>query len=292
MPSTTLATAQESLPALDASLRIVTELAHAGNADALSETRIQADAHRLYAERAGHHERARHFAILKLVAEAGLGVLSYEHSDALKAAVPSGNASDWRALAAAAERRQLLHFLEDHKNLSTTNVAAHLRWEGWTTVQRHRLGVKSGPESVKWGIARRIIKEKGIDPASIPLDASAVRAQRSREVAASRRMQDLQIARRKADLERMRAAVRKASWRRGQKVSNAFGLFRRAYQSLDQERAATDNDMEREYIDLALAAMDRAEECIAIALGIHPPPEDDRTTTIGPTVKLVVDNRA
>lgn len=292
MTGVTVDARAESLPSLQEACTRVVDLAHAGECAQLAEARSQADAHRLYEERASHRERSRHFAILKLVAEAGLGILSFEHPEVIAASDVRGPRTDWRSLAAAAERGQLLNFCEREQNLSTTNVALRLRWEGWTTVQRHALGIKSGAESIPWPRAREIAKRRGMDLTAIPHDAAAVRGQRDRDAAASKRMQRVYEAERREEREAVRRATRRAAERQGQKTSIAFGLFRRAYQALDAARAEATDDYEREFIEHALGSMDRAEEEISIALGVQPEPawriaSRSRSGTAGAEVRLL-----
>lgn len=98
----------------------IAELVQEGDSDRLADTRAQADAHRLYEERAGAIDRAQVFAQIKLLAEAGLGALSFDdyptlavgsYPDGVKIGphlLPVVTVKRWRILAHAQERGVLL----------------------------------------------------------------------------------------------------------------------------------------------------------------------------------------
>jgi hypothetical protein len=66
------------LPHLDVAVEDVKRLVLVCDDGLLDEARRRAEAYALYEKRAGNFERERHFAILRLLAEAGLGILSFD----------------------------------------------------------------------------------------------------------------------------------------------------------------------------------------------------------------------
>lgn len=122
------------------------------NGGALTEIRAKAEAQALFEKRAGYTEREQHFAKLRLLAEAGLGVLSFNGSVEIDGV---DNQQKFRILASAFERGKLLEECEllvsespdrtgrtgrPSSPLSLSTVARHLRDRGYTHASVKSLG--------------------------------------------------------------------------------------------------------------------------------------------------------
>jgi hypothetical protein len=118
--------AQDLTEALQKAEASIASLVEERDAEQLSDVRSAADAQRLFEERSGANERAVVFAKIKLLAEAGLGALTFIDYPTLRAdfKYPDGvrigketirpnTARRWRLLAHAQERGLLLPVIDD-----------------------------------------------------------------------------------------------------------------------------------------------------------------------------------
>jgi hypothetical protein len=134
----------------------IASLVEAREAEELSEVRSAADAQRLFEERSGAGERMLVFTKIKLLAEAGLGALTFIDYPALRAdfkypdgvkvgkeKIPPSTARRWRTLAHAQERGLLLGIIDElaahDQPLGTGNVADECGRRGVAGVQAKTL---------------------------------------------------------------------------------------------------------------------------------------------------------
>lgn len=240
----------------------------------LSEARAKAEAASLWAKRAKHAEEERHFGKLRVIAEAGLGVLSLDGFD-----VPE-NAYDvkrWRVLAAAFERRQLLSCCDNGTN--TTSVVKEVRRRGLVYVPPSALSPHAPywTKSCSWFSARLICRQHNIDPASLPPDVSFNENvnKRRRELAAQR-SEDAAKWRALRRSRRIGKALREGK----PDFGSAYGHIREALDDLG--RVSTDGMPPhlKTHLNRAFAALYEAEDSIAACgkldsfgdgIGIPPP---------------------
>lgn len=256
-----------ALPDLDRAQGTIDALVEAGAAETLDEARRQSEANALYERRAGYAERADHFARLKILAEAALGVLSFADSSVVE---PAARRTQWRALAAAFERGTLLavcdQLVSQGRTLATDVVAAAVRAEGYTYVQGKALGCR---QAVPWARARGLAREQGVPAESLPVDKVHLQERYDRAAEHSRFMRRAFAARER--LERMQAQKARAAAARatGPQISTAYGLLRRSLQALHDAQAEIPNPADRRQLGYAILRLYDAEEHIAVALGLR-----------------------
>lgn len=261
------------LPSLkDAQAQVVVLVAD-GAAGILDEARRQAEAHALYEKRTTSQERANHYSKMRLLAEAGLGVLSFDDPAVVK---KSFQRTAYRALAAALERGRLLDLCEGrsgigwHQTLGTERMAGVVRDHGLTHVPGEALDTRG---SVPWVVARVLARDLGIAPSTLPTDDGPSR----RRVAAARAQSDRMHALYRAAERERRAKLTKdlikAANSRGPRTDIAYGLLRRALQALDASLQESTGE-DREWLESAMEQMYEAEERVGKALRLIPPDEN------------------
>ena len=252
------------LPELAARVeRLIDELPPGDAADELIAARAKAEAASLWAQRTKHAEGERHYGKMRLLAEAGLGVLS------LNGHAVDGNVNQvklWRVLAAGFERGKLLQCSE--KSTVLADVASEVRRRGLMFVPFKALKNKWGNsphsrkhESWRWSEARVVCREQGIDPKTLPPDTRRVEAEsENRSAAALQRSQD---AERFREQTRRRRIMRAAS---GSGVEETYGFIRQALDALG--RVPTDDIPihRKSALNDAFAHLHKAEDAIAEAL--------------------------
>jgi hypothetical protein len=235
--------------------------------EALDEVRRQAEAHSLYEQRAGHADRARHFSVLRLLAEAGLGAISFDSPEL----VPRGKRGNWRSLAAALERGRLLEICEATERLGTEAASYEVRRRGWSRVSPECFGRSSDLGPIPWGIARRLAREKGIAFESLPSCAAEVRREQANREAAARSARARQAAWETAEREKLRELTTRAAKEHGAGIDSAYALLRRTIQALDEARAGFAG-ADQEPVDDAMHTLYRAEDLLGVALRVRDDP--------------------
>jgi hypothetical protein len=263
------------LPDLDDVAGQIAHLIEEGEGAALDEIRRRAEALMLYENRKRNAESERHFAKLRLLAEAGLGSLSYDDPTVIKS---EAERAAWRSLAAAFERGKLLSICDEippsprgrDRSLATQSVASEIRDAGLTCVPGRFLG-GSAP-TVKWIVARRIIRERGLDAHQAPPDRRYITERRRARQEASQRMQKLYRANERLEQTRLRKLTAAAARNHGPRIAEAFSLLRRLLDELqsarDSEFAGEANVLKRHQLDRAFTSLYKAEDAIAEALNV------------------------
>lgn len=230
----------ETLMDLPLAIRQVELLIREGATDVLDEARRQAEAHALYAKRSHAEQRELHFTKIRVLAEAALGVLSFDQPEV----VTRGKRGDWRALAAAFERGHLWEFVG--RGDGSASVAWHIRDSGWTSVPGSAVGIKSaweedGDPSIPWFKARRIAFETGLDLKSLPADRNYVLNLREARRGQSERMVSLHRAWERLARMKRSERIATAAKNRGQHVSAAYSYLRRCLQEMHEAQSEFDN---------------------------------------------------
>lgn len=234
--------------------------------EALGDARAKAEAASLLARRMKNAEQERHFGKLRLLAEAGLGILSF---DGYGVDATDEQVKVWRTLAAGFERGKLLACCE--QSTSTREVAAEIRRRGLTYVPRKALpastweiapNMRTKYESWTWADARRICRARGIDPTSVPPDADRIRREAATRAKAARATAE--DARRYRETKRRRRIARAAD--DYPEIAEAYSLIR---QALDALGKVTLGDVPRDRklaLNKAFDHLYRAEDAIAQAV--------------------------
>lgn len=261
--STSLATIGVDLGAQDkneiaAATARVLELAELKDADLLNDVRHRAEASALYEKRAKNLERERHFGKMRLLAEAGLGIISLDSGSS------EGAEKEWRTLAAGLERGVLWSCTSD--GTSARVVANEIRRRGYTSAPAKSLprdfglGGPSG-SSITWWAARKIAKKHGIDLTSIPPDPRRIeKANHNRSKAHLQRS---------VELDRYREGLRRRriieAGKNYPNISNAYGYMRQLLDELDKPMLELDRN-QRAALVKAHEHLHAAEDQIALAL--------------------------
>lgn len=230
--------------------------------DALTDARARAEAASLFAQRAGHYDDERHYGKLRLLAEAGLGVLSL-NGHLIEASVDILRL--WRVLGAGFERGVLLEFCDE--STSYRDVARALRKNGYMFVPgkalpKEQFRIGSRKKSVRWWEARQIIRDLGLDPKSFPPDTARVQAEANARAEAART--------RASDVKRYRDADRRQRVTRLVKdypeVAKAYGFIRSALDALDGVEGLPPH--RKTALNEAFTHLYAAEDAIAAALRV------------------------
>lgn len=230
-----LASSEAVLPDIVDVERQVIALIADGNSDVLDEVRRRAEAAKLYEQRSGNVERERHFARLRLLAEAGIGALAFDDPDVLK-----GKTVSWKTLGCALERGALLDAINQTlrrgaTQLASASVATTVSQMGLTHVPAQAVGGAGAP--LPWARARLVARENGIALDALPTDKTVLRRNRERTRAASQRLKQVYAAAEREDRRRRQRATTAAVAERGPHLAKAYGHVRKA---LDALQAATD----------------------------------------------------
>lgn len=218
----------EPLPDLGVLARAIEDLVAQQSADSLDEIRMRAEARALYEKRQGAADRERHFGKLRILAEGGLGSLSFDNPDVIEG---SSRRATWRALGAAFERGKLLQ-LEAH-TMTAGAYADAARWAGLTKVAYPHLWGEEGDALVRWADARIVARERGIDPRSLPPAQAEIEAKREARDRQSERMHKSYMAyQRQERSKEVARTVQIANDQGKKKLSQAYALLRRCLQTV------------------------------------------------------------
>lgn len=200
-----------TLPSLEELKNEIDQLVAKEDQDQLDEIRRQAEAHRLYAYHSKITEREDFFSRLRMLAEAALGILSFDQK--LDLNQPHSQLAEWRVLGAAYERGVFDVALKEQ------NSVFWIKRNGYTRA-------KVGSMSLPWAKARTYFKR--CDFKSIPPDMEYVKRQIT---ASKRRAEEARRAREaleRLDYDRMaRRSVNKP-------LSKSYSLTRQLAQTLSQ----------------------------------------------------------
>jgi len=258
--------ALDALPPLREAAAIVLRLVEEGAAGTLDEARRQSEARALYEKRTHSQERANHYSKLRLLAEAGLGVLSFEDPQVVPAA---SRRSAYRALAAALERGRFVDVCDKRINgqsFTADSVAHDLRGMGVTYVPGRAF---DAPAPIPWSRARIMARDAGIALSTLPLDRTMRDRMAAAAVAQSERMGRLYESEQRERRARISKAVAAAASERGPRTDIAYGRLRQALQALDAALQEAVGE-EREDLEAAMVSMYSAEEHIGKSLGVVP----------------------
>lgn len=234
----------DSLPDIRDAQEQVKDLIREGQAGLLDEVRRRAEAQALYEKRAGHRDREEHFARLRLLTEAALGVLGFDDGEVL-ADLNLHQRGCWRALASAFERGKLLDCANASPSLSPSAVAGTIRDRGYTFVPGPAIGLGRGI-SVRWFEARKIAMESGLDLHSLPADPAYIRKQQTRYSNQSRRMFRQQEAQERQNRVARQKAIAAATREKGPRMDAAYAFLRRTLQSLQDAQEDLSGDERRD----------------------------------------------
>ena len=259
-----LTVVQTTLPDLVKASLQIQEVVDAGAADALDEIRRRAEAHALYENRSGHAEREHHFAQLRVMAEAGIGALSFDD--------PTVHAcSEWRTMAAAFERGKFIEAIASSRPDFYTG-----RWRPWTHIYGLGYGWAPGrifgrKQSLRWSEARIVAREHDIQFSTIPPDKAQVlrMAERGAKAWAVRKQNEAnrgEALRKLTHLERQKA-IAKAARDRSDHLGKGYAFLRKALDEFDAaQRELT--AAERPTMGEAFAAIYKAEDRIGELLRV------------------------
>lgn len=273
VPTNAIVRLDAGLPSLTDAEQSVWHLIANGEGQVLDEAHRQIEAAALYEARSGNEANAVQYCKMRLLAEAGLGVLSFADRDAVPSAHRRGV---WRVLAAAFERGQLLYECDliahrAPKDLhSAASVAHRLRNKGFTTVPSEALGIEVDPEirneSTRWATAREVAREKGIALTKLPTDPAEVARQRDRGAEHHRYMVKLHQDAAKHRRRQTRQLLATSARNSGPRLDVAYGLLRRTLQALQDARGELSVFASKSAIDDALHYLHMAEDEIGNAL--------------------------
>ena len=245
----------------------VDELVSSQRDDLLKEGRIQAEAQSLYLQRAGNRDAANAFLRVKILAEAALGVLSFDDSSIID---KDHYRKTFRELAAGYERGCLLDICDEVEasdgTLSSSVVASKIVSAGYTYVSSNSLrGLDGKKQSLRWSDARKRLIESGQPLQSVPPDHEHQRVLAGRRA----RHRELHDAREQQIRIKERRLIQTAARSAGPKIERAYGLLRQLAQAIDQSRDELDTPWRQRDIDDALENLYYVEESIAHALGLR-----------------------
>lgn len=263
---------EASLPAIKEVAAEVARLIEARDAGQLGHARSVAEAQALFEKRSGHIERERFFCKLKMLAEAGLGVISWDHPELLEARF--SHVGEWRTLAAAFERNQLMNFLQN-EDLRPYQITFHIRIGGWTYAE------VDGKE-IPWARARERLRADGIPFYSVPPAAEYMRRRDEELAERSRRRHKENLAQER--LERIQARSRAIGLAkgRGPKITKAYSLLRQSLQALHEAQGEFTKEERRDNgygwngLSVAISSMYEAEDALIALLGAWQEPEEGK----------------
>ncbi len=239
----------------------------------LEEARRRSEAFALYETRRKNAERARYYWTLKILTEAGLGCLAFEHPEV----IPSSNLrNDCRVLASAFERDHLLKLIDSeftpdfrsHNRGGSWKIVNVVRASGYTYAPGKSLG-KQG--SVPWREARLIAREIGKPLTSIPPDPAYVRRQRDNSHALARRNHRQAEAFKRLQRMKREKLVAAAAQEFGPRFDVAYGYLRQALQALHDAQGEMTREQRQEADDL-FWYLHRLEDMIAKFLRVGETP--------------------
>lgn len=270
---TSLVPVDGSLPSLVLAQDAFKEFITAKDDESLSKVQVAAKAQELYEEESGHHERSRHFAVLRLLAAAAIGVLSYDESSVIQGQT---RLVAWRRLAAAYERGKLIDICSTLDVLSDTAVSKEITAQGWSSVAGESLGYYK-VDFLPWGRAREIAVEKAIDFERLPRNTRI-----AKRTALQRRQQSLVMKAvfdrsHKKESEEVKSLTKLLETQAGKshvvsrELVKAMSMLRRTLQATDIARLLAKQNAASYVgeIDSAYTLMRQAEEAMTSALGLQ-----------------------
>lgn len=225
----------------------IAELVQDGDAARLVDARSQADAYRLYEQRTGAIDRAHMFAQIKLLAEAGLGALSFEdyptlavdgYPDGVKIGpevVPVVTAKRWRILAHAQERGVLLKIIRELADsdigLGTHAVSDACSRRGVSGVPGAAVVKLVKRETMERGLSiREVAVEAGLNEAALYNPAEVMRWENAKLIAEKLGANPLGLpfaARKRKPIPRARRWLRRERVKTGGRWDETYSRFRR-----------------------------------------------------------------
>lgn len=223
-------------PPLDEAHEVVRALVADRNAGLLDEARCQAEAYALYEKRQDNADRERHFWALRILAEAGLGALSFDDPTVIRS---SSKRSEWRALGVALERGKILDLIDGYGRTYDGHMTWEIQTRGYHRVPRSAFdpdlnGETGQGASMLWARARLLAKAYGMPLTELPADPTWIKEQRKREREASRYMAELHEAKRALEAGRKRDETTRLAKGHGGSLERTYGYLRRASQAADQ----------------------------------------------------------